>query len=343
MIQLQKFLKNQKISLSRFINFCLYKEKKGFYQKNRIGSHFITSPEISQLFGECIGIFFLLLKDLKIKNFCELGPGNGTLMKDFICTMQKYLKIKTNFLLYEKSNYLSSIQNKKLEKLNFKFVNIKPLKKLNLTKEPHFFICNEFFDALPINQFEKINDKWFERRVYYEKGFKITNVETDKNFSSNFLNGDVLEESPLSKLYLTRIYNHIKTYGGGILIFDYGPFKKGNVDTLQAIYKSKKCDILDYPFDCDITYHVDFEMMISLAKKKKLKTYGPITQKDFLFFHGINERVVSLSNKVKSIQTKYNLEKQFERLTDPDGIGSLIKCLFVSSYDINSKVFKDNE
>ena len=110
MIQLQNFLKNQKISLSRFINFCLYKEKKGFYQKNRIGSHFITSPEISQLFGECIGIFFLLLKDLKIKNFCELGPGNGTLMKDLISTIKKFTNDQISFNLYEKSRFLKSLQ-----------------------------------------------------------------------------------------------------------------------------------------------------------------------------------------------------------------------------------------
>lgn len=343
MIQIKQLLKKQNISLSRFINFCLYQKNKGFYQNNRIGSHFITSPEISQMFGECITIFFLLLKKFQVRNYCELGPGNGTLMRDFINTLKKFLKIPTYFFLYEKSIYLSSIQSQNLKGFDSKFINIEFINKLNLKKEPYFFICNEFLDALPINQFEKINNIWFERRVIYDKGFKITNVKTDEKFDSKYLNGDVLEKSPLAKLYLNKIFNHIKEFGGGMLIFDYGPFKKGNVDTLQAIYKSKKCNLFDYPFKSDITYHVDFEMITHLAKSKKLNTFGPITQKNFLFFHGINERVAHLSKYAKSSRIKLNLEKQFERLTNPDGIGNLIKCLFVSTYDIKSKIFKKNE
>ena len=84
------------------------------------------------------------------------------------------------------------------------------------------------------------------------------------------------------------ICNHIKKYGGGLLVFDYGPFKKGNIDTLQALYRSKKCGIFDHPFESDITYHVNFEQMIKISNEYKLKSYGPISQRKFLFYHGIN-------------------------------------------------------
>ena len=112
MLDIRDFLKINHISLSRFINYCLYKKDQGFYQKNSIGTHFITSPEVSQLFGECVAIFFLLiLKKYKVHTFFELGPGNGTLMKDLILR-QIIISIKPHiqkFLLLgiaEEANHL---------------------------------------------------------------------------------------------------------------------------------------------------------------------------------------------------------------------------------------------
>ena len=238
----------------------MYQREHGVYQNKTIGKHFITAPEISQLFGECISIFLLILqKKYKISNFCELGPGNGTLMKDMIRTLKKFIDGPFSINLYEKSEYLRKLQIKNLKKLESEKIEIIFLSKLKLKKEPYLFICNEFFDALPINQFEKKNNIWFEKKVIFHKNFKIVNDLTNKKFSDKFSNGDILEESPLTKLYVKLICKHIKKYGGGILIFDYGPFKKGHVDTLQALHNSHKCDILDYPFESDITYHVNFE------------------------------------------------------------------------------------
>ena len=98
----------------------------------------------------------------------------------------------------------------------------------------------------------------------FKKDFKLVDKLINVNFSKKFENGDILEESPLSNLYMKIICKHIKKYGGGLLIFDYGPFKKGNIDTLQALYHSKKCGIFDHPFESDITYHVNFEQMIKI-------------------------------------------------------------------------------
>ncbi len=332
--------KSNHISLSRFINLCLYKKNQGFYQKNKIGTHFVTSPEVSQLFGECIAIFFLLLlKKSKINTFYELGPGNGTLMKDLISTFEKFIKDPISFNLYEKSKFLQSLQLNNLNYLNSKCFKIKSLNKLKLEKKPIFFFCNEFFDALPINQFEKVNNNWYERRVFFSDELKILNIKTSSKFDCEHKNGDVIEISPLTNLYLFKILKHIKKFGGGILIFDYGPFNKKNINTLQAIHNSKKCGIFDHPFESDITYHVNFKDFKSKAKKLDLIFYGPVLQKDFLFFHGINERVINLVSQKTSSDKIQIIEKQFERLTSPGGMGGLIKCIFITREKIDSNVF----
>ena len=339
-MNISNFLKTNQISLSRFINLCLYAKNKGFYQNNKIGSHFVTSPEISQVFGECIAIFFLLLlKNFRIKRFCELGPGNGTLMMDLILTIKKFVNTPLKFYLYEKSKFLRSLQSSNLRSFSSDKIKIEFLNNLNIKKKPIFFLCNEFFDALPINQFEKVNNFWFEKRVIYSNELKIINVKTQHDFNKNYKNGDIVEISPLSNLYIKKVLKHIKSFGGGFLIFDYGPFHKGNIDTLQAIYNSKKCGILDFPFQSDITYHVDFNAIKKIVKDVGLICYGPIMQKDFLFFHGINERFFKLIKNEKSKKKIKILEKQFEKLTSPDGMGGLIKCLFISKSKINSNLF----
>ena len=140
MLNIRDFLKINHISLSRFINYCLYKKDQGFYQKNPIGSHFITSPEVSQLFGECIAIFFLLIsKNYKISSFCEFGPGNGTLMKDLILILKKFIKDSMSFYLYEKSIFLKNLQIDKLSNFNTTSCKINFLNRPKFKKEPIFF------------------------------------------------------------------------------------------------------------------------------------------------------------------------------------------------------------
>ena len=178
---LKKFLKKtESLSLSRFIFKCLYSRGSGYYQKKKIGTDFTTSPEISQMFGECISFFFLIIRNnLKISGVCELGPGNGTLAKDLIRTISRFSKFKLNFFLYEKTSYLREIQKKILIDSHKSKVNILSIKKLKQIKEPVFFICNEFFDALPVNQYIKKNEKWYEKRVVIVDN-KLKLIENEK-------------------------------------------------------------------------------------------------------------------------------------------------------------------
>ncbi|MFL2661175.1 MAG: SAM-dependent methyltransferase [Alphaproteobacteria bacterium] len=341
MKQIDKYLENNSISLSRFINHCLYMKDYGFYQNNKIGKHFLTAPEVSQLFGECIALFFVvIMKKIKVENFCELGPGNGSLMRDIILTISKFIRKKLAFFLYDKSILLKSIQEKNLTELISNNINIEFVDKLKLCRKPILFICNEFFDALPINQYEKKNGLWYEKKVIFENGYKIIDQKTNKKFSSDFSNGDILETSPLTNLYMKKLCKHIYKFGGGALVFDYGPFKKKRINTLQAICNSKKCGILDFPFESDITYHVDFENLKKISMKYGLYFHGPITQKKFLYFNGINERVISLIAKLKSKDKINSLEKQFEILTSSSKMGDLIKCFFISKTKLELNFFK---
>ena len=340
MEKIKKFLdKMDTISLSRFINMCLYHKEYGYYQKNKIGNDFITSPEVSQMFGECIAFFFILLtKKIELTNIFELGPGNGTLASDISRSLEKLTNQKINYFLHEKSNLLRLDQFQYLKKIFISKSN-----KFRIEKKPTFFVCNEFFDALPFNQIKKIKDKFYEKRIIY-KNKKFSEVFRNYELNSDFdyddiKENDIIEYSPNMDLYLKKIFKHIRNYGGGVLIFDYGPFIKKRVETIQAIYKKRKCGILDFPFESDITYHIDFKRIMMISKKYKLQFYGPIFQKKFLYYNGINERLDLLLKYTSSSYMKNKLNEQFIRLTDPEGMGNLIKCIFVSKKKLTLNAF----
>ena len=194
---------------------------------------------------------------------------------------------------------------------------------------------------MPLNQIEKKNGLLFEKRIKYTDGKFEWKEYLIKNKTINFLsNGDIWEHSPLTNLYIKKILNHIKKFGGGFLVIDYGPYVKKRISTIQAIYKSKKCDILDFPFFSDITYHFDFLNLKKFSENFNLKFHGPINQRQFLYFNGINERINTLINQTEDNDVKKTLSMQFHRLTDPSGMGELFKFVFISKNDLDFPYFK---
>ena len=99
---------HKSISISRFINLSLYENNRGYYKTKKVGEDFITSPQISQMFGECIAIFFssFQINNFKKINFLELGPGNGFLLRDLIRSIYQIKKEKINYYFWEKSKFL---------------------------------------------------------------------------------------------------------------------------------------------------------------------------------------------------------------------------------------------
>ena len=210
---------NKKIyALDEFINQALYNPKDGYYMKsNPFGENgdFITSPNISILFSEMVSIWTILfwqsLKCPKKINLIELGSGNGQMIHDMINSFKSFPKFykSCNFIILEKSPYLKKIQKKKLKKFKVKWIkNLNEVKKGN-----NIFIANEFFDALPIKQFFKINNKWVERFIkldknnnksFVNKDTSIKKVEKKIGFKiSN--NQKIIEYSPLALKYFLNI------------------------------------------------------------------------------------------------------------------------------------------
>ena len=206
--------KSGPISISQYMEICLWDDKNGYYTSNQVlggDGDFITSPEISQTFGELIGLwalsFFQEFINKKRLSITELGSGRGTLLKDAIRTIYKVTnnKINLEITILEKSERLITLQKENLKNEKVKWIS--DIKGLSL--EPQIIIANEFFDALPINQYVRSNEGWHEKKIAIKNGelcFTLDNkiwVPSDSIFS-DFKIGDTLEYSePVSYTHLT--------------------------------------------------------------------------------------------------------------------------------------------
>ena len=345
----KKLIKKNGISLSEYIDFCLYDKNVGYYENiSRIGDDFITSPEVSQLFGECISVFFLYLSNLNsfqdLNRIAEFGPGNGTLISDIIRSLKSYNKFKRiNISLFEKSENLIKNQKKNLGNLINPNIEITWLNKIeSLEKNSYFMVCNELFDAFPINQYISRNNKLFERRVVYKnKNILFEEYPTSwklLNKKKKLKDGDIIEHSCKMEKFISKIFNHLKLYGGVFLLFDYGPYQKANISTVQAIFKKKKCNLFEYPSRADITHHINFERLKEISKGYNLFSIGPIPQSKFLNMFGINERLDNILTGLSSIKIKKKLEGEFFKLTSQTEMGELFKCMIFTNEQIKLSI-----
>ena len=337
------------ISLDKFIDFSLYNKKSGYYiKKNPFGKKgdFITSPDISILFSEMIGIWLVALwkklKKPKKINIVELGAGNGEMMFNIIKTSNQFsfFKNSCNFFIFEKSIYLKKIQKKKLK--NFNVIWLSNLDQVG--NIPTIFIGNEFFDSFPIKQFIKKNRNWFEKYVeitpqskrFLEKKVDIKKFE--KKIGLNLKKGQkFIEFSPLIFQTIKKISNIINKKNGGLLIIDYGYFSKKMFNTLQSVKKHKKVDILKNSGDADISHLLNYYFLKRIAKKFKLNVNGLSTQRNFLIKLGIIERAKIISRNAPFLE-KANIYYRLKRLIDHNEMGEIFKVMFISNKKINFKI-----
>ena len=338
-----KFKKNDLLSLDKFIDESLYNKKFGYYIKNNpFGKKgdFITSPTISILFSEMIAIwiisFWEKLNCPKQFNLIELGAGNGEMMKVLLDTFDKFPQFMNscNIKILEKSNLLKKVQKKIIKNKNIRWLN--NLNELN--NLPCIFIANEFFDALPIKQFIKKNDKWHERHVkftnqikpeFLDFPFDMQKLEEKINFKIS-LKQKFIEYSPLGFKYLKNITNKIKLNNGGILIIDYGYIDKKMKNTLQAVSKHKYTNILRSFGSSDITYNLSFDLISQMIKKLGPFFQTTTTQKKFLTKLGILNRAQILSKNIP-FSKKADMYFRVKRLIGENQMGNLFKVLFVTN------------
>ena len=333
------------ISLEKFIDICLF-SKEGYYlNANPLGKKgdFTTSSEVSQLFGEIIGLFILNYwqKNINEKfNFIELGPGKGTLLIDILRITKSFTNFhnKMNVHLIEKNNYLRKIQKNNFKLNNFHKINIQWQENFLINnKNPLIIIANEFFDCFPIRQFKKINEKWNELKVNYNHEDKKFFLENSKIFNkkmleklSSYRSIDNVEISEKREIYFNKICKKIKQLGGLFILIDYGYIKNPNYFTLQTIFNHKYSSIFENIGKQDISSFVDFNRLIFLAEKNQLKVDIFCTQKEFLLKYGIKERKEKIFTKINREQKKI-IDMGYKRLIDNNEMGSTFKFLVLSS------------
>jgi NADH dehydrogenase [ubiquinone] 1 alpha subcomplex assembly factor 7 len=335
---------NNLFTLDKFIEESLYNETQGYYmKKNPFGKNgdFITAPNISILFSEMIAIWIISFWEKlgcpKQFNLIELGAGNGEMMKVLVNTFAKFPQFENSckICILEKSKLLQQVQ-----KANIKDAKIKWLNNLSeLNNLPCIFIANEFFDALPIKQFLKIEKKWYERCVkfptdkkpeYLDVPFDMLKFEKKIKFKISYKQ-NFIEYSPLTTRYLRTILSKIKLNNGGVLIIDYAYLEKEMKNTLQAVSGHKYCDVLKGFRNSDITYNLSFNLINKIIKKLGPCSSLSTTQKKFLLKLGILDRAEILSKNMP-FSKKADIYFRVKRLISENQMGQLFKVMFITNH-----------
>ena len=338
------FYNAKKIPIDKFFSNVLYDKKIGYYSSRTpfgVKGDFLTSPTISNLFSEIIGIWLIsswvTMGKPKKFNVVELGPGDGSLTKVLLKTFEKFpeFKIAVNIFLYEKSNLLKNIQKKNIDNKQVKWIN----NFSHLKKGPVIFFGNEFFDAIPIKQFYRNQGVLFQKYYSLEKDKNI--IEIYKKASSKdklkiekfktLKNLRFIEFPKLGLDELNKILKKISLLSGGILLIDYGYLKNNSKNTLQSVINHKKNNLLDNLGKADITSLVNFKLLNEFFIQNRLKVKKVVTQKFFLERMGIIERANSLSKNM-NFKEQSNLYSRIQRLLDIKLMGELFKVIFAYKF-----------
>lgn len=318
----------------------------GYYQtRDPLGvqGDFITSPEISQVFGEIIGLWCVVTWQNagSPKNIIlvELGPGRGTLMADILGTAKKASQEFTNALevhLVETSPVLKQQQKAVLKDYEVTWhdgIETIPL-------GPVLIIANEFFDALPIEQYVMTQNGWHQRHITVNKEhgnlsfitvpFKKQEVPLFPNQISNVEIGSIFERNAISEKIIKSMAERIRENGIAALIIDYGHIHSQLGETLQAMKSHKYHSPLTDLGEIDLTSHVDFEALATTSESLGTKSHGPIMQRHFFTTLGIEQRTNALAAKANARQVPLLIEG-CRRLIATNGMGTLFKVMAITS------------
>jgi NADH dehydrogenase [ubiquinone] 1 alpha subcomplex assembly factor 7 len=299
---------------------------------------FITAPEVSQVFGELIGLFLAQVWEDRGRpkpfRLVELGPGRGTLMADALRAAAKVrpgIVEAAQIALVEASRVLRGSQAKTLADRRVQWAD-------DLAGVPDdaplFLVANEFFDALPIRQFVRSERGWHERRIGAEDGALRFVAAPDPipitapRHLGDPAAGAIFEASPAARATASAIGQRIGRLGGVALIVDYG-HRGGWGDTLQAVRAHGYADPLTEPGEADLTAHVDFGALCDAAGREGARVSGPIAQGEFLEALGIRLRGAML--KRAAPQESGAIDAAIDRLTRAEQMGHLFKVLGISA------------
>lgn len=328
------------ISIADYMADCLLHPKYGYYATRdpfgRAGD-FITAPEISQMFGELIGLFLAQswLDQGAPGHFllAEIGPGRGSLMADILRTTKSVPGFHTaaNIHLIEASPTLRQRQKQTLSAYSATWHDTIA----DLPEGPLFLVANEFFDALPIRQFLRHQAGWRERRVGLRDGqlsFGASDPVQNEALTNRLDDtkpGDLIEICAPAHAIAAEIATRIGHKGGTALYIDYGNWH-GVGDTLQAVKNHAPIDPLATPGEADLTAHVDFEALSQAGSEAstRIKHSELAPQGQFLERLGISHRTQILAKNLTGSALENHVSAH-RRLTHPQEMGTLFKAFAV--------------
>lgn len=331
------------ISVYRFMTKALMHPDYGYYRKNDPlgqGRDFITAPEISQIFGELIGLWLADRWDAmgrpSLVRLVELGPGRGTLMADALRALSVVPNLREAVSVHfvESNMTLRAAQEKQVAR-KIKTTWHDQLSDVPLG--PTLLIANEFFDALPIRQFVRSATGWAERVVTVgDNGFEFSlgpeKADTPPVPESllSVAPGSIVEICPAARDISAEIGRRLSAYGGAALVIDYGYRKSAAGDSLQAIRRHQYVDVFHRPGESDLTAHVNFEDLAKSATDAGGRVFGPVRQGAFLCALGIELRAAMLKRRATHKQ-KIDIDAAVRRLTSSDMMGDLFKVMAIQS------------
>ncbi len=329
------------IRLDRYMSLCLSHPVHGYYNSgDPFGAtgDFTTAPEISQVFGELIGVWCVhvwqtMASPIPLR-LIELGPGRGTLMADLLRVASRLTGLDRNTIavdLVETSPTLRQIQATRLDGHHVAWhENLH-----NVPLGPAIVVANEFFDALPVRQYVFRNGRWAEcfvglnERAQLAFGFAPAPPPPPAALPHERPpEGTIVECSEAQMAMAEAIGRRLAAEGGAALIIDYG-HEGGYGDTLQALRQHRFVSPLDQPGRSDLTAHVNFAILRQALQRAGACTYGPISQAGYLKAMGLTERAERLKSSADAKQ-RSTIDSAIRRLAGhetPMDMGTLFKVL----------------
>ncbi|MCA7119315.1 MAG: SAM-dependent methyltransferase [Acidibrevibacterium sp.] len=304
-----------------------------YYARRDPFADFTTAPEISQVFGELLGLWaaetWRLLGRPDPVLLAEAGPGRGTLMADAqraIAAVTPDFAAALRLHLIETSPRLRALQAAKLPGATWHetFATLPP--------GPLILLANEFLDALPIRQFVRRGGGWAERHVAGAAFVEIACPDPPALLSDiappALAEGAVMEVAEAARGWVTALSARIAADGGAALLIDYGPAQAAAGDSLQALRHGRPAPPLASPGEADLTAHVAFAPLADAARAQGTAVFGPLAQGVFLARLGLFARSGQLARNLPPKQAAAVIAAA-QRLAEPDRMGLLFKALAI--------------
>ena len=332
------------LSLAAFMAMALHDPEQGYYARcDPIGrsGDFTTAPEISQIFGELLGLccanWWQRSGRPDAVILAELGPGRGVLMQDFLRAAAGVPEFRRALRLHlvEASPVLRAEQQQRLAAAEPRFAGGFD----ELPDGPLILLANEFLDALPIRQLVRGRADWAERMIGLKAEGRFAFVESPESPALTLLvppalrdspAGSVVEICPAAAALAAGLGERLARGPGLALFIDYGYFPRAPGPTLAALRHHQPANLFDEPGGADLSAHVDFAALATAAQAAGAVVLGPVSQRDFLLALRAEARLAALSARASPDQ-RSGLASGLNRLIDPAQMGTLFKVLGLTS------------